>query len=438
MRLLEAMRQYAGGEFSRFHMPGHKGISPDPGALLLWEHDLTEVRGLDSLYEADGPIRETERAYAALYGSRDCVLSAGGSTLCIQGMLATALRPGDALLVFRGCHVAAVRAMALLDLAPIWMSTSPHPVTGLAPPPSPQEIEAALLAHPEARAVYLTSPTYFGTISEIGAIAPICHKHGVPLLVDNAHGAHLAFLEENRHPMAQGADLCADSLHKTLPVLTGGALLHIGNEKFLHARDQLALFGSTSPSYLIMGSADLALGYLQTALRADLEAATRRLEQTAQRAKARGFFLGGEDPIRLSLGTAPLGYTGEEFADHLRACLVEPEYAGGTWCVLMASPALTERDYQRLEHAIQTLPARDPLPVLRTAAPLPKQKIRLRDAVFARCERVPVAQAVGRVAGDLVAPCPPGIALCVAGEEIDSGTAALLAAYGIEQVSVLI
>lgn len=441
--LNRAVEDYRRREMSRFHMPGHKGM-PLPG--LEWggaaSWDVTECHGLDSLYQAEGPIREMEREYSRLYQTAGSFLSAGGSTLCIQAMLALALRPGEELLVGRGVHTAAVRGMALLNIHPRWVLPPTDEITGLAGAISPQQIEEALERYPECKAVYLTSPTYFGVISDIAGIGAVCHKGGVPLLVDNAHGAHLAFLPEPLHPIALGADLCCDSLHKSLPVLTGGAMLHLGNPDYLaEARDKLALFGSTSPSYLIMQSADAALDYLSQQAAQDMIRVSARLEHLAQLARKRGFLLPEEkriDPLRLTLGAAPLGYTGEELGSWLREKKIEPELVYERFCVLMASGFNREEDFSRLEEALEELPVKTALP-RRKAIPLtlPKQGMSLREAVFSAVEELPLEAAIGRMAGRMTTPCPPGIALVVPGEGIDREMANLLKSYGILRVNVV-
>ena len=440
--LLDAALTYARAGFSRFHMPGHKGAAlPYPGFGQTAQLDLTEIAGLDSLYTASGVIREAERAYAQLYGAQDSFLSAGGSTLCIQAMLALALSPGDTLLIARGAHVASVNAMALLDLHPEWILPAADPKTGLSLPVTPQQVAEGLQAHPGAKAVYITSPTFFGAMADIGGIARVCRARGVPLLVDGAHGAHLPFFSPNRHPIALGADFCCDSLHKTLPVLTGGALLHTSRQGCdERAREKLSLFGSTSPSYLIMCSMDGALDYLRSGdAREKMHRTAQRLAQAKQKAGTLGYLIPKDegDPLRLTLSAATLGYTGEQLGEHLRGQKVEPEYAAGGCCVFMASPFNTPEDFDRLEHALESLPPRQPLPVPQIELTLPKRACSVREAVFAPRTSIPVENAAGRVAGSLVAPCPPGIALVSAGELIDEQTILLLKNYGILQVAVV-
>ncbi|MCL2857816.1 MAG: DegT/DnrJ/EryC1/StrS family aminotransferase [Oscillospiraceae bacterium] len=440
--LFQAALTYASSGTSRFHMPGHKGVGlPYPGFGDIARLDLTEIAGLDSLYTADGVIREAERAYAELYGARDSFLSAGGSTLCIQAMLALALSPGDTLLITRGAHVAAVNSMALLDLHPEWILPDTDHETGLSLPVTPQQVAKGLEAHPQARAVYITSPTFFGAMADIQEIARVCKGFSVPLLVDNAHGAHLSFFSPNRHPMAQGADFCCDSLHKTLPVLTGGALLHMSRGDCEgRAREKLSLFGSTSPSYLIMCSMDGALDYLRTPKAGEeMREAAARLADIKQKARAIGYLIskGEGDPIRLTLSAVPLGYTGEQLGEYLRGQKIEPEYAAGGYCVLMAGPFNSREDFGRLEQALETLPARQPIQKRQLELTLPERVLSVREAVFAPRTTLPVEDVVGKVAGSLVAPCPPGIALVSAGELIDEQTARLLKNYGISQVNVL-
>ena len=334
--LTEAVEAYLAKGLARFHMPGHKGRAAGLFDQVS-EYDVTEVKGTDSLYECKEAIRETERQYAALYESGDCLLSAGGSTLCIQAMLASALRPGEEFLIGRNCHSSAVNAAALCGFEPVWLMKQ-----------TPEALEHALSEHPGVKAAYLTSPDYFGTLADIAACSKICHEHGALLLVDNAHGAHLPFFEKNLHPMHLGADLCADSLHKTLPVLTGGALLHLADPSLYEtAKRRMRLFGSTSPSYLIMLSADGCLDYLRTKARFDFPALAARMETLRALAAKNGLApLTGEiEPARLALSVSASGLTTEQFGARLREFGIEPEYVNPERAVLMASPFNAEEDF---------------------------------------------------------------------------------------------
>lgn len=429
---------------SPFHMPGHKGNAPycfeDVFSL-----DLTEVEGADSLYQTTGAIAALEREYAALYGARASLISAGGSTLCIQTMLVLVARPGGKILLPRMVHSSAVAAMALLGLEPVWLwpqvaQTADEGLPGMALPLTPAVLAAGLEAHPDATAVYLTSPDYTGQMCDVAALADLCHSRGKPLLVDNAHGAHLGLLEGTLHPMAQGADLCCDSLHKTLPVLTGGALLHVGNEEYIpQAKAAMAFFGSTSPSYLIMLSIDRALPYLQTRYAGEAALVAAEIAALEETARQKGFALAARpcEPLRLTLGFGPLGYDDHTFGDYLRGAGIEPEYLGGGVCVLMASPCNTPKDWARLRRAVEKIVPLPPLPPQVFLPQPPPGKLSLRTAMLGPRQTLPLSDAVGRVAAAPLTACPPGIPLAVPGEEITPQVADRLKNSGIDRVVVV-
>ena len=240
----------------RFFVPGHKG---NPAAIgpfgPLLPYDLTEIDGADDLSCPSGPLAESQRNMAKAYGSGATLYSASGSTSCIQAMLTLFVGAAGSVVMARGCHVAAVRALALLDITPHWVPLQ----NGR---PAPADVDAAL-AQSRAKAVYITSPDYYGRMADVPAIAAACQKHGAALLVDNAHGAHLRFVTPNCHPLTLGAHATADSAHKTLPCLTPAALLHLRDAALAGpAREALNLYSSTSPSYLVLESLDLAAGLL--------------------------------------------------------------------------------------------------------------------------------------------------------------------------------
>lgn len=434
----KALDAYIQKDMARFHMPGHKGAAFDLLAPVL-PYDLTEVQGTDSLYDAQECIRACEREYERLYGSRRTLISAGGSTLCIQTMLALAAPAGSEILAGRNIHVSAVNAMGLLDLRPQWILPRQNP-GGVGSVIEPQEVENALKANPNLRAVYITSPDYFGVMSDIKGIAEVCRRFSVPLLVDNAHGAHLAFLEKNLHPMALGASACCDSLHKTLPVLTGGALLHLADERMAeNAKQAMLMFGSTSPSYLIMLSIDRALSYIQEQIREDLAktaAATARLRELAS---ACGFFIPSScDPVRLSLGIAQAGFDGERFGKLLRSYQIEPEYLSQTGCVLLLSAFNREEDFERLHKLLEEFPRRAPVKIPVPEVALPQcGSLTLRQALLGEKELVAAENLEGRICACVKSPCPPGIPLVVPGERIDARMCCLLKNYGISSLQTV-
>ena len=424
--LENALNEYIGKDLSRFHMPGHKGAENFPE---YFKFDITEVEGADSLFESSEAIFETEKRFAKIYGTGASLLSAGGSTLCIQAMLATALNPGDKLIIARNCHASAVNTVALLDLEPIWIN--PRDLKGA---------EAAFSENPEAKAVYLTSPDYFGVMSDIEAFVKLAHEHGAKLIVDNAHGAHLHFMPTEMHPIALGADMCADSLHKSLPVLTGGALLHLKDENLREtAKQKMRLFGSTSPSYLIMLSADKCAEYLETKARYDFAMLNGKVANLRYKAFEHGLApkTRNVEPARLVLSVKSTEMTGGEFGRKLREHGIEPEYVNDEWAVLMASPFNTEKDFERVAKFIEETFGNGFSAFEEKLSKMPEKAMSVRNAVFAETEEIETENAVGRIAARLNLPCPPCIALAVPGEIIDEKIAGLLKKYGIEKINVV-
>lgn len=424
--LEKALDEYIGKDLSRFHMPGHKGAESFPD---YYKYDVTEVEGTDSLFESSGAIAETEERFAKIYGAGATLLSAGGSTLCIEGMMAAALDPGDEIIIARNCHASAVNSMALLDINPVWIN--------------PRDFDGAKKAfecHPKAKALYLTSPDYFGTLSDIKSFAKLAHENGAKLLVDNAHGAHLHFFDDEMHPISLGADMCADSLHKSLPVLTGGALLHIKKGSLRNAAKQkMRLFGSTSPSYLIMLSADRCAGYLEEKAKDDFAVLKKKVAELRNFAFEHGLApkTEGTDPARLTLSVKSTGMTAKKFGKSLREHGIEPEYVNEEWAVLMASPFNKEKDFERLQKFIEETEGNGFAPQEKILFAMPKKAMSVRKAFFAEAEEIKTENSIGRVAAGLNLPCPPCIALAVPGEIISEDIAKLLIEYGIEKINVV-
>lgn len=437
--LFEALLRHAAAGRAPFHTPGHKG---NPQALPpeLFRLDFTELPDTDSLYEASGPILAAEQEAARLFGAARTLFSAGGCTLCIQAMLRLAAPRGGKVIAGRTVHRSAVNAMALLGLTPVWVLPDGSAGPGLPGRIPAAGVEQALREHPHAACVYLTSPDYSGVLSDIPAIAAVCRAAGVPLLVDNAHGTHLRFTRRDLHPLSLGASMTACSAHKTLPVLTGGAWLQIADPAFAGgAKSAMALFGSTSPSYLTMASLDLAREWLAQHGKAAFAALEDRAASLAQLAAQRGFPQprGLRDPTRLTLVTAENGLSGEEAAAHLRRRGVEPEHADASAVILLPSPWNREEDFARLARAIATLPAGNAPPPAPSLPPLPPAACSPREALLAPQEAVPPLEAVGRVAGEAACPCPPGVPLVMPGEKITAECAEFLSRSGFLSIKVL-
>lgn len=425
--IVDFVRQYAQSETLRLHMPGHKGrsiLGPE-----TW--DLTEIAGADELYAPEGIIAESEANATRLFGCRT-VYSAEGSSLAIRAMLYLAIagRQGrPCILAGRNAHKVFVYTAALLDFDIAWLCYhGDYHSCAVTAADAEREI---LRCHPCA--VYLTSPDYLGNMVDIAAISRVCRRYGVLLLVDNAHGAYLRFLQPSQHPMDLGADLCCDSAHKTLPVLTGGAYLHSREERDL--KGAMALFGSTSPSYLILQSLDLCNIYLegeQSRLAAYCPEAIRFRQALA----AMGIPVVGAEPLKVTIHASAYGYTGAELADILRENRVEPEFADPDYLVLMLTPEIDSKMLSFLERVFAEIPPKEPL---KRQAPVPSKPdpvLTPRQAMFAPRERISAEQAQGRIFADAALSCPPAIPVVICGERLDENAVKSLEYYGIDTVQV--
>ena len=434
------VRRYRESGTVRFHMPGHKG------RLFLGceDWDITEVKGADALFEAEGILAQSEENATRLFGSRRTCYSTEGSSHCIRAMLYLAVtnRPAGTsptVVAARNVHRAFVSAAALLDLDVEWLwPEESRSLCGC--PVSPRQLEETLngLPSPPA-AVYLTSPDYLGGMAELASLAEVCHRYGTLLAVDNAHGAYLRFLSPSLHPLDLGADLCCDSAHKTLPVLTGGAYLHLSKTAPLGMEDQaktaLALFGSTSPSYLTLCSLDLCNRYLSEGYAARLKETLDRLQRLKGRLACLGWQVEESDPLRLTL-RAPQGVTGQELGERLREHHLECEYADRDFLVLMATPENTPEQLEQLPLALGASEA----PVgTAPSLPLPKGKrvCSIRQALFSPHKVVPAEESLGCICGSPTVGCPPAVPIAVAGEEIGPEALELFARYQVTQVDVL-
>lgn len=427
------VRDYAASAPVRLHMPGHKGRGP----LGCESLDITEIRGADDLYHPEGILARSEENASRLFDCRT-VYSAEGSSLAIRAMLYLAYtRSGckGRCLAGRNAHKSFLHTAVLLDFPISWLWAGD---SYLSCPVTAETVEAAILAEKEKPfAVYLTSPDYLGNLAPVGEIASVCHRHGVPLLVDNAHGAYLKFLPRSLHPMDLGADLCSDSAHKTLPVLTGGAYLHMGPDWTTEeAKAAMALFGSTSPSWLILQSLDGANPAMER-LPGDIAALAPHIAALKGALLAHGFALVGAEPLKITVHAAKFGYSGEEMAEILEKQGIFCEFADGDFLVFMLTPRNTPEELDRLRAALCALPrgVRQEEPPIALARP--KAACTPRQAAFAPRETIPVENSLGRILALANVSCPPAVPIVMCGEEIDEAAREALCRCGIEEVTVI-
>lgn len=445
--IADFVQQYITSDMTRFHMPGHKGhvfFGCEP-------YDITEISGADVLHHGDGIIKESERFASQLFGSGATFYSTEGSTLCVKSMLAILCmerRKSDEssyILAARNVHRSMIDACALLNLdvhfLPVTEKTSLCSCVVQA-----KELDTVLRQEEKKPlGVYITSPDYLGQIADVRSLSKVCQKWDIPLLVDNAHGAYLHFLKEPIHPMDLGAAMCSDSAHKTLPVLTGGAYLHIHSdyvERFApYAEQAMTLFGSTSPSYLIMQSLDLCNAYLKRQYCEHLQELIVKIEQKKRYYCGQGIPITASEPLKIVVHAMQNGYSGEQIAQELRTFEIECEYADDQSVVLMATPENTEKDWERLDqwalHSMLRKKRSISLTEKQSVVANGERVMSIREAVFSASEEIPVTEAEGRVCAAETVACPPAIPIAVSGERINRQMIEQFLAYGIDTVLVV-
>ncbi len=416
-------------------MPGHKGKTEETS------FDITEVSGADSLFEANGIIRESEETASEIFGA-NTFYSTEGSSLAIRAMLYLAClyaaecgkRPR--ILAARNIHKTFLTAAALLDAEVDYIPSESYLTCKVS-----LETAEKYLTKGEYTALYVTSPDYLGACTEIRTLRDLCDRYGVLLLVDNAHGAYLKFLNESKHPMDCGAHMCCDSAHKTLNVLTGGAYLHIENNApsilTKNAKRALALFASTSPSYLILRSLDRVNAYLAGDFPSDLETVCAEISGLKKRLAERGYELYGDEPMKLTVCPKSYGYTGEELADLLRGMSVEVEFSDPDFTVMMPTPATGKEGLSQLEKVLLSIQRRKPVAETAPKMRAHNKAMSPRAAIMSPCETVDVKDAVGRVLADMCVGCPPAVPLLVCGETIEENDVDAFVYYGIYSVKVV-
>lgn len=434
-------RTYANSDVIRMHMPGHKG-----SALLGCEPlDLTEIHGADELFAPNGIIAESEANACKIFGCQT-LYSTEGSSLCIRAMLWLAMKVahtrGQKPLIYaaRNVHKTFLTAAALLSFPIHWIPQD-HTKSYLSSAIDWEQLEASLAAGDAPSALYLTSPDYLGNIADIRAAASFCRSHDMLLLVDNAHGAYLRFLPQSLHPIDLGADICCDSAHKTLPVLTGGAYLHISGHApeicSQYAKNAMSLFASTSPSYLILESLDRCNPVLAQQFPTTMQTCIRQIEAVKDQLRCHGWQLIGDEPMKLTIRPKSQGYTGTALAIELEKHRIYAEFADPDHLVLMLSPMNYPQEISYLQDVLCSLPRYAPLTDAPPVIPTAETVLHPCDVMFADTEVLPAADCIGRICAEFALSCPPAVPIVMCGERISPEAVLAMQYYGIRFCTVL-
>ena len=434
--------EYYNKDITRFHMPGHKGKD----FLGIEKYDLTEIKGADDLYHSNGVILESENNATKLFDTEHTFYATNGSTQCIKTMLYLAyinrVHNSNIIISTRNAHKSFINGCAFLDLDVEWVY--PKKINTIC-----SCIITAKILEDKIKsmntlpfAVYLTSPDYLGGIQDIKSLSNICKKYNIPLLVDNAHGSYLKFLQNSLHPIDLGADMCCDSAHKTLSVLTGGAYLHIAkNGKYIslsldNVKKTLSMFGTSSPSYLILASLDLCNKYMYENYKDELYNVISKVNIIKNKFQSRGVVFENCEPLKIVINSRKIGYTGYEIGEILRKNNIECEFIDDGYVVIMYTENNSEKDFARLEKALNSLQIKKEIKTSQKII-VNKKSISIRKAVFSARETIDVEKSEHKICVNVDLLCPPAIPIIVSGEIIDKNTIKLLKYYDIKTIDVV-
>ncbi len=444
-RLYDRLEEYSQQDYYGFHMPGHKRNETFMGISLSYGIDITEIEGFDDLHHAGGILKEAQERAAHVFDAKETHFLINGSTVGILSAILGCTEKGDKILIARHCHKSVYHAIYLNELVPRYLYPQFDPDFHMNGEILQRDVERALEAEPDIQAVVIVSPSFDGVVSDVRGIANTVHSYGIPLIVDEAHGAHLGFHEyfpERANRL--GADVVINSLHKTLPSLTQTALLH-RNGGFADGeriRKYLDMLQSSSPSYLFMASLDACVDLLEKRSTEVFEPYVVRLGNLREElGKLRHLHLvrtDHYDPSKIVISTAKTELTSKELYETLlRDYHLQMEMAAGTYVVAMTAIADTEEGFRRLTKALAEIDGR--LRDVEKEAPpgggeLPRQEQAVTPYEAGRCEKEKIEEirwqeSEGRVALEYAYLYPPGSPVIVPGERISLEAVGLLRFY---------
>lgn len=437
--LKEQLESYTNSGIYPFHMPGHKRNRKMTGDLLI-THDMTEVDGLDDLHCAGGILKEAMDNASLFFGSNKTFFVVNGSTCAILAALAACTNRGDKIICARNCHKAVYNGISLLGLSPYYITPPMYSPLGFYGSVTAESIKEALTACPNAQCVVITSPTYEGVISDIKSIKEVCSSYGVPLIVDEAHGAHLGHFDGfSGSALEYGADIVIQSTHKTLCAVTQSALLHVNGDlaDSNKVAQKLAVFETSSPSYLIMESIDSAVRTLQSKGEEYFFAYNSRLDSFSKKCERLKnisvLFYGNDkdsthhsifsfDRSKLIISAVKKGLSGADLAAILlNDYKIQIEMASLNYVVAMTSYCDTDEGFARLLSALCEIDQKASGNYVQKTAAIPmcfKKNVEMSETQLCPQTTTPLKESVGKTSAEFVFAYPPGIPIITPGEEI--------------------
>lgn len=417
-------------------MPGHKGKLEDESLQAISKLDITEIDGADNLQNPEGIILESQRRAAKLFGSRETIYLVNGSTSGIYAAITGALKPGEKLLIQRNSHGAAYNAAALGDIEIRYIYPDYSEELGLPCGIDAAKLDMALADCPDIKAVFVTSPSYYGICLDIESIAEAVHARNAILIVDEAHGSHLSMSSKfPKSALQSGADIVVQSTHKTLLGLTQTAMIHINSDRvdINRVRKMARIYQSTSPSYILMGSIDHTVTYLLekgemafSAYLGRLEASRKEISRIEGVRLLEERDLGGDSAIDISKIVLSMeGMTGKMLEAELRTRGIELEMSDMQYGVALSTFMDSDEDLEAFRLAVQDISLKrcgksdKPMNPSSIYLKAPEQRLSQREAFYSATEKTELRYADGKTLASAITPYPPGIPLLVPGEVMD-------------------
>lgn len=443
--LFDALKEYVKNETVPFHVPGHKkgqGIFNEFKEFIgenPFKIDVTVFKSVDSLHHPTSVIKEAHELAADAYGADNSFFALHGTSGAIQGMIMSTVNPGDKVLIPRNVHKSVTAGIILSGASPVYMQPEINKTLGIAQGISPDTVKKALEENPDTKAVLIINPTYYGVATDLKKIVDIVHNYNIPIMVDEAHGPHLAF--SNKLPMSAleaGADICAQSTHKIIGSLTQASLLHV-KSKFISAdrvQQVLNLLHTTSPSYILMASLDCARKQIALEGESLLKYAITLADYTREEInKIPGFYCFGEevldgkgayafDPTKITISCFQLGITGYELERILaEKYYIQMELADFYNVLAVGSFGDTKENMDKLINALKEISnkyygKKEALTAFFDIPKIPKKALEPRDAFYAQNKKVPLKESLGEISCEFLLAYPPGIPLLCPGEII--------------------
>ena len=432
--IIDSLRKIVDNNIISFHMPGHK-----KGAIYkmlgyedilenLYKLDTTEIPGTDNLHSPEECIKESLKRASEVFKSDKTFYLVNGSTCGIEAAIMASANPKEKIILNRDCHQSAINSCIIGDIDPIYVNPSINKDSNTLSGVSFNDVKRVIASNLDAKAVFLTYPTYFGDVFDLKSICSYAHKKGMTVIIDEAHGAHLGLSEKlPETALSQGADIVIQSTHKTLPSFTQSSMIHIkGNRIDINKlTNMLRITESSSPSYLLMASLDIAVDIYEKNGFDLMDKLLSNIDEfKSELYKLKNIKVDeSKDYTKIFLNTKKLGITGHELENILRENYnIQVELSNYYGVLLIATIGNTEDEFLKLKNALfeidKIYKKEDYLKNVSYPVKLPKKILSPREAFYMDKKNVKIENSIGKISGEYIIPYPPGVSLVSPGEEI--------------------